>query len=368
MDVDFWERFNSQSGVLLTIAGLLGLGATFGRLTASLSIWRLKSRIKELEQQINSSTVAQSDAFSQESDLWISAPDAIRRFSDYRERKQQFGLPVIAIGNLKGGVGKTTIAANLAAYLATRGRRVLALDLDWQGSLANIFNAMSEIDEVRSDIDQVFDENASGQLLAAIALSGGRLPQNLAYVPTYKPFGDRENRILVQWIRRELQFDAHFLLANVLYSREIKNRFDVVVLDTPPRMTAGMVNAMACATHLIIPTVFDEVSSEAAAAFIQQAEEFRQVYNSSLQCVGFVGSLAREGTRLSSEEARAKATLIERVNRLGFRGDELVCDRWVPRRTAISRVAGTNIAYLQNAEIRSIFDALFLELGMDNLQ
>ena len=41
-------------------------------------------------------------------------------------------MPVIAVINYKGGVGKTTIAANLAAELAWRGKRILLLDLDAQ--------------------------------------------------------------------------------------------------------------------------------------------------------------------------------------------------------------------------------------------
>ncbi len=53
---------------------------------------------------------------------------------------QQPVLPVLAVGNLKGGVGKTAIVSYLTLALAARGYRVLAIDLDFQGSLTTVLN------------------------------------------------------------------------------------------------------------------------------------------------------------------------------------------------------------------------------------
>ena len=55
-------------------------------------------------------------------------------------------MQVIAVTNFKGGSGKTTTSAHLAQYLALRGYRVLAVDLDPQASLSALFGLMPEID------------------------------------------------------------------------------------------------------------------------------------------------------------------------------------------------------------------------------
>ena len=52
----------------------------------------------------------------------------------------QPALPVLSVGNLKGGVGKTAIVSYLTLALAAKGFRVLALDLDFQGSLTTSLN------------------------------------------------------------------------------------------------------------------------------------------------------------------------------------------------------------------------------------
>ena len=56
---------------------------------------------------------------------------------------------IISIANLKGGVGKTTITANLGATLAKLGLHVLMLDLDYQNSLSNLCLSPSEGDQIR---------------------------------------------------------------------------------------------------------------------------------------------------------------------------------------------------------------------------
>lgn len=104
-------------------------------------------------------------AFSgKEHDLWcMRAP---RKPSDYdiriiRQRKK----PIIMVANLKGGVGKTTLAANLAAYFSGSGKRVLLVNVDYQGSLSNMLLSADGVEQVPGGINDYSLRNLTLQLL-----------------------------------------------------------------------------------------------------------------------------------------------------------------------------------------------------------
>src|ERR1017187_5609515 len=81
-----------------------------------------------------------------DSHVWTK-PDAFKKnlFSSKSSRRARF----VAISNLKGGVGKTTLTLNLGVTLALRGKRVLLLDLDFQGTLSNLALPIDLLKEYR---------------------------------------------------------------------------------------------------------------------------------------------------------------------------------------------------------------------------
>lgn len=177
---------------------------------------------------------------------------------------------IIAIGNVKGGVGKTTTTTNLAAALTEQGRKVLVVDLDPQASLTlsvgyghrHLSRSISDALSVSSSpIDSVTVETS----------------ENYNLVPATHDLYETE---------RELQNGKLRILAldNVLEPERAK--YDYILLDCPANAGILTGNALAAADELIIPFPADYLAYHALSWFIQIAKEVRQKVNPSLVLAG----------------------------------------------------------------------------------
>ena len=146
---------------------------------------------------------------------------------------------VIAIGNQKGGVGKTTTAINLAGYYARRGQRVLVLDLDGQGHVAPSFGMPKA--------------NGLYRLLV--------LEESISQVSVQA----RDNIWIIQndhtcEMAKEHVKQANFreyMLANVLADA---TDYDLVLIDTPPSTDVLHVLALVASDFAIIPANLDHLA------------------------------------------------------------------------------------------------------------
>jgi chromosome partitioning protein len=169
-------------------------------------------------------------------------------------------LQVIAVTNFKGGSGKTTTAAHLAQYLALRGYRVLAVDLDPQASLTALHGLQPE-----------FDVGPNETIYGAIRYDADVRPINEVIRPTYFEGVDL---IPGNLELMEFEHDTPRALVDkregpLFFARisralgEAQGRYDVVVLDCPPQLGFLTLGALCAATGLIItahPQMLDVMS------------------------------------------------------------------------------------------------------------
>ncbi|TBW32688.1 plasmid partitioning protein RepA [Siculibacillus lacustris] len=171
-------------------------------------------------------------------------------------------LQVIAVTNFKGGSGKTTTAAHLAQYLALRGFRVLAIDLDPQASMSALFGYQPE-----------FDVGDSETLYGAIRYDEHRRPLSEIIRSTYfagldvvpadlelHEFEHDTPRVLAD-PRRDSSELFFMRVANAI--NDVADRYDIVVIDCPPQLGFLTMSALCAATAVLItvhPQMLDVAS------------------------------------------------------------------------------------------------------------
>lgn len=175
---------------------------------------------------------------------------------------------VIAVTNQKGGVGKTTTAAALMTALHQRGASVLGVDLDPQGNLG--FSLGLDI-ENQPTVYDVFKGRLTLDQVIVGTDSGDMLPSNILLSAA------------------ELEFNRpgrEFLLKNEL--SKVEERYDFIIIDTPPALDTLTVNAYVAAEYLIIPMAPEVLSLVGVVQLKETVQTVQKCYNPRLKVLGIL--------------------------------------------------------------------------------
>lgn len=296
-------------------------------------------------------------------DMWSYAAATLEGPREIIEKR----LPVVTVINLKGGVGKSTLSSSLAAYLTMKeSKRVLIIDIDYQGSLTNSFRR-AWVSENERMPKNGFASGAPGFWLQPTATPKDvveasfdldSLLRNARLFEADYPFFALENRVYLQWVIRATKDDVRYRLAKLLHSDEVAQRFDFVVIDAPPRLSLGAVNAMFSSTHFVVPTILDRLSIEPIELLLNQITELFPADS----CPVFLGALPTltYQNKLSAFEKVLKADLQRTLSNLGYK--DPVFESFVPKRAELSKLSGVRIPYKESSAVRDIFDPVCAEL------
>jgi len=190
---------------------------------------------------------------------------------------------VIAVLNQKGGVGKTTTAINLGAYLAKSGKTVLIVDFDPQGNATSGLGIEKQSVPV-SSYDVLFDASQVDKAIYETAT------ENLYILPTNAGLANAEVE-LVERERREHALKQ--ALAPLTY--------DIVLIDCPPALGLLTVNALVAADQLLIPVQSEYYALEGLSQLLSVMQRVKQGLNQKLELLGVVVTMYDSRTTLSEQ-------------------------------------------------------------------
>ncbi|MGI8876140.1 MAG: ParA family protein [Egibacteraceae bacterium] len=206
----------------------------------------------------------------------------------------------LAVVNSKGGVGKTSIVANVAVAAARAGWRVLAVDLDAQGNLSRDLGYHAGSDEGRALLQAV----VAGQPLEPLravrervdVVAGGRHTKRLA------------DLLMVQALGQGGDYSLEETFASTA------SAYDLMLLDCPPVFGPMVRDALRLAHFVVIPTKVDDGSIDGLEGLADEISDVIHTANSQLRVVGVVlFDVGAGDTRLRSETRAELDEMLEGI-------------------------------------------------------
>src|SRR5947199_3909160 len=184
----------------------------------------------------------------------------------------------ISVLSQKGGTGKTTAVRTLTDVLRRADLRVLAIDLDPQGNLSDYL-------DVDPDASPTIGDVLSGRAKARAAVHDGIIPANLGLAESELALGGKMGRELA--LKKAL--------------RDLRDDYDVIMIDCPPALGLLTVNALVGSDYALISAEAQYFSLQGVEQALEVIELARENLNPDLEWLGVVLNIADMRTRHSRE-------------------------------------------------------------------
>lgn len=192
---------------------------------------------------------------------------------------------IISISNQKGGVGKTTTAVNLAAFLAEKGRRVLVVDIDPQANAG--FGLGVNVEEMETTVYEV--------LLGTIPVQDAIFKttiENLYIVPSNMHLAGAQVELM------DME-DKEYLLKKAM--EKVRDTFDFILIDCPPSLGILTLNSLVASDSVIIPLQCEYYALEGLSQLLKIISMVQDTLNPRLEIEGVLLTMYDPRTNLSQQ-------------------------------------------------------------------
>lgn len=192
---------------------------------------------------------------------------------------------IVAIANQKGGVGKSTTAINLGAYLALEGKKVLVVDLDPQS------NATSGLGIPPTALQKTVYEALVEEVPVEEVIVETSTP-GLYLVPSSLKLAGAEVE-LVSVFARETRLKRSL--------EKVRDDFDIILIDCPPSLGLLTVNALTASDEILIPIQCEYYALEGLVLLLKTVEKIKIHLNPDLRIGGILLTMHDPRTKISRQ-------------------------------------------------------------------
>lgn len=270
----------------------------------------------------------------------------------------------ISLINMKGGVGKTTLTINLAHFLSNReNSKVLVVDIDPQfNSTQCLFSGEEYVDYLKNNNDtiiNIFDDSVKSKLSTV----KGTTKESAKELKDVEPFHFSDNLHILPGNLELYKLDMASGTGreNRLkqYLREInkKNKYDFVLIDTPPTPSVWMTSALIASQYYLIPVKPDPISFVGIDLLENIIDQKRDSYDLSIKCIGLVMTMI---DRIDSTIFRNAKAYVKKNKKWA----PLLFKKHLPKRSEIAKLQLQKQFILDstNSEIKTALAGIVSEL------
>lgn len=212
----------------------------------------------------------------------------------------------IALFNQKGGVGKTSIACNLAAAFAAKGLQTLLVDLDAQSNATQYISGDHPPSGRRTVSDFFEGSLGLGLFSSGIREMVSTTPiRNLSLIPA-------DGRLIELQTKLEARYKV-FKLRDALVDLSERVQVDIAIIDCPPALNFYSMSALMAADRIYIPFDCDAFAVNGLRDVCNIVQEIREDHNSKLEISGVIANQVLTGARQPTQAIKAVEELGLRV-------------------------------------------------------